>query len=155
MKRVVVESPLAGLKKTQCKYCGCVSNGSDFCTAADGYCEVGPYGPTDFKKAIRYAQLCVLDCLRRGEAPFASHLLYTQVLDDRELKERDIGIWSGFAWAELADVCAVYQDFGVSDGMQMGAQRAARIGVEVVYRNLPADLMARVGEDPSTWETMR
>lgn len=121
MKRVVVESPLAG----------------------------------DFKRNIRYAQLCLLDCLQRGEAPFASHLLYPQVLDDRELRERDTGIWAGFAWAELADVCAVYQDLGVSGGMLMGAQRSARIGVEVVYRNLPPHLLARVGEDPALWETLK
>jgi hypothetical protein len=40
----------------------------------------------DLRRNIRYAQLCVLDCLQRGEAPFASHLLYTQVLDDGILR---------------------------------------------------------------------
>ena len=33
---------------------------------------------------IHYARACMADCLARGEAPFASHLLYTQpgILDD-------------------------------------------------------------------------
>ena len=42
----------------------------------------------------RYARACMADCLRRGEAPYASHLLYTQpgVLDDLVPEQREIGI---------------------------------------------------------------
>lgn len=38
----------------------------------------------DIQKNIEYARKCMADCLKRGEAPFASHLLYTQdgILDD-------------------------------------------------------------------------
>ena len=37
-----------------------------------------------------YARLAIRDCLKRGEAPFASHLLYTldSVLDDTDPAER-------------------------------------------------------------------
>lgn len=39
---------------------------------------------------VTYARACMRDCLKRGEAPFASHLLYTQpgVLDDLVPNER-------------------------------------------------------------------
>ena len=33
---------------------------------------------------IQYAMLAVRDSLSRGEAPYASHLFYTQMLDDND-----------------------------------------------------------------------
>lgn len=41
----------------------------------------------DIERNMRYLRACLADCLRRGEAPFASHAIYTQpgVLDDSEL----------------------------------------------------------------------
>ena len=38
----------------------------------------------DIEANLSYARACMRDCFERGEAPFASHLLYTQmgVLDD-------------------------------------------------------------------------
>ena len=43
---------------------------------------------------IKYARACLRDSLRRGECPFASHLLYTQtgVLRDKVPEERKLGI---------------------------------------------------------------
>lgn len=67
----------------------------------------------DFVRNQRYARWCMLDCFTRGEAPFVSHLLYTQVLDDREPAHREMGIEAGFAWAEgvqrvfYLDLCPV------------------------------------------------
>ncbi|MFH1358598.1 MAG: hypothetical protein ABIH37_01790, partial [archaeon] len=47
----------------------------------------------DVKKNIKYAKLCMKDCFKRGEYPFASHLLYTQdeILDDTNPEERKLG----------------------------------------------------------------
>lgn len=125
MKRVVIESPLKA--------------------------------PTAYghRRNIRYAQLCLLDCLRRGEAPYASHLLYTQVLDDRDPKLRERGIRAGFIWGEFAEVCAVYEDLGVSAGMERGTARAESFGVVVERRKLPPELLARLDEDPAMWETIK
>src|SRR5690606_24498929 len=36
----------------------------------------------DVERNTEYARSCLLDSLRRGEAPIASHLLHTQVLED-------------------------------------------------------------------------
>lgn len=96
----------------------------------------------DFAKNIRYARLCGLDCIRRGEAPYASHLLMTQFLDDALPEERKVGMEAGFAWGALGDLVAVYEDLGVSGGMKMGIDNAVRRGQAIEYRRLPADLLA-------------
>ncbi|AGZ17749.1 hypothetical protein HOR54_gp36 [Vibrio phage Vp670] len=71
---------------------------------------------------VEYAQRCMHDALLRGEAPYASHLLYTQpnVLDDSVPEERKLGIEAGFAWKHQAGVLTVfYTDCGWSQGMRM------------------------------------
>jgi len=86
----------------------------------------------------RYARACLHDCLRRGEAPFASHLLYTQpgVLRDGVSIERQHGINAGLAWAELAQASVIYTDRGISAGMLIGIKHAEQIGRPVEYRSL-------------------
>ena len=86
----------------------------------------------------RYARAALRDCLKRGEAPLASHLLYTQpgVLDDTDPDERELGINAGLAWGRAADVTVVYTDRGVSAGMREGIRRAAAEGRHVEYRTI-------------------
>ena len=50
------------------------------------------------KSNIAYAQQCMGDSLKRGEAPFASHLLYTQILDDTIPQQRMMGMQRAFEW---------------------------------------------------------
>ena len=52
----------------------------------------------DIQRNIKYARECLKDSIKRGEAPIASHLLYTQVLDDNIPEERQHGIDAGLAW---------------------------------------------------------
>ncbi len=93
----------------------------------------------DVKKNIRYARAAMRDCLLRGEAPYASHLLYTQegVLNDDVPEEREHGIQAGFAWRQAAQATVVYQDLGISRGMQYGIDHAKEQGSEIEYRSLP------------------
>lgn len=86
---------------------------------------------------ISYAMDCLRDCLKRNEAPFASHLLYTMVLDDHEPTERHLGIEAGLAWGAVADATVVYTDRGISEGMQKGIARAEAEGRPVEFRTLP------------------
>ena len=74
----------------------------------------------------------------RGEAPFASHLLYTQdeVLDDAIAEEREAGISAGFAYLQVAQRTVVYIDHGISNGMRQGIEYAKTHGIEVEYRLL-------------------
>lgn len=86
---------------------------------------------------IEYARKCMRDCLLRGEAPIASHLLYTQdgILDDLIPEERTLGIEAGLIWGELAEKTVVYTDRGISQGMEYGIQKAIELGRPIVYRS--------------------
>lgn len=92
----------------------------------------------DVERNQHYARLCLHDCLIRGEAPFASHLLYTQesVLDDNISDERTLGINAGLEWGAVADATVVYTDLGISGGMRLGIKRAEEVGRPVEHRAL-------------------
>jgi hypothetical protein len=98
-----------------------------------------PYGARWFWQRWlnrRYARACMLDALRRQEAPMASHLLYTQVLSDQNPQQRAWGIDAGLAWLAGADATVVYTDRGISAGMRQGIAAAERKGMPVTYRSL-------------------
>lgn len=86
----------------------------------------------------RYARQCLRDCLSRGEAPLASHLLYTQegVLDDSDPDERLQGMAAGFAWTRVAEAVVVYTDRGISGGMHAGIEAAREHGIPVEFRSI-------------------
>lgn len=92
----------------------------------------------DVEANLIYARRCVRDSLSRGEAPIASHLLYTQpgVLDDAVLAERSWGIEAGLAWVTVADATVVYVDRGASLGMCYGIEHAKDAGRPVEYRRI-------------------
>lgn len=90
----------------------------------------------DVDRNTRYLRACMRDSLARGEAPFASHMLYTGVLDDQAQDERDLGIACGLAWGRWASASIVYEDFGISGGMKIGIERATSEGRVVEYRRL-------------------
>lgn len=96
-----------------------------------------PYGG-NVARNVAYARAALRDALRRGEAPIASHLLYTQpgVLDDDVPIEREMGINAGLAWGRVAEATVVYDDYGISHGMLEGVARAEREGRPVEYRRL-------------------
>jgi hypothetical protein len=104
VKRVIIESPLAG----------------------------------DFKRNKAYARACMRDSLQRGEAPFASHLLYDQpgILDDTIPEERELGIAAGFAWAE-GQPRVFYHDLCFSSGMLRALVWASNHCQPVEFRTLP------------------
>jgi hypothetical protein len=108
MKLVVIESPLSGIDREA------------------------------IEKNKDYAKKAMLDSLRRGEAPYASHLLFDQpgLLDDLEPKERNLGMHAGFAWGKKAALVAVYTDLGISIGMRLGIERATLQGQKIEYRSL-------------------
>lgn len=99
MRRVIIESPYSG--KT----------------------------PEELSRNIVYARRCLVDAIHRGEAPLASHLLYTQpgVLDDDVASERNMGIFAGLTWTRVADTVVAYVDLGVSEGMTRGLDHARRV----------------------------
>lgn len=92
----------------------------------------------DPEDMTRYARKCVRDSVLRGEAPIASHILFTQpgILDDTIPVERQMGIDAGHAWLPVANLVAVYTDYGLSNGMKLGIERAHKAGKEVEYRQI-------------------
>jgi hypothetical protein len=90
----------------------------------------------DVKLNLRYLRACMRDCLLRGEAPIASHALYTQpgVLDDDNPEDRKLGMGAGWAWHSVADAVIMYMDRGVSKGMELGAAHARELGIPIEER---------------------
>ena len=93
----------------------------------------------DVAENERYARAALRDSLLRGEAPIASHLLYTQpgVLDDLVPAERQQGIDAGLAWGDAAELTAVYIDRGMSRGMEYGIANAEHAGRPIEFRAVP------------------
>lgn len=102
-----------------------------------------PFGdpdPSIVRRNIRYLRRCLRDSLLRGEAPYASHAIYTLpgVLDDNDPAERRLGMDAGFAWGLAAERVVVYSDLGISGGMAEGIALASCRGIPVEYREIGA-----------------
>ena len=96
-----------------------------------------PYAATPGRTVhqnVEYARAAMRHSLYMREAPFASHLLYTQSLDDTVPPERAMGIEAGLVWGLVADLVAVYCDHGLSKGMRLGIAAALERDTRVVYR---------------------
>ena len=96
----------------------------------------------DTARNVTYARRAIRDCLERGEARIASHLLFTQpgILRDEIAEERALGIEAGLVWMEVAQMVAFYCDYGFSNGMKDALEVAKRRGCAIVHR--------RIGENP-------
>jgi len=90
----------------------------------------------DMETHIEYAKRCLKHSLDKGEVPFASHLIYTQVLDDTDPPQRKLGMEAGFEILKRSDYSVVYQDYGISGGMKAGIELAESLGHEIIYRTI-------------------
>jgi hypothetical protein len=98
-------------------------------------CVESPFGG-DVALNVQYADACMYDSFTRGEAPFLGHLLYTRVLDDALSPDRTRGVNAHLAWLRRSDYVAVYVDLGVSPGMQLAIDLAAKLGLPCPRRTL-------------------
>lgn len=89
-----------------------------------------------YVKCAGYAQDCMMDSIKRGESPMASHLLYTQCLDDAVPEERKLGIEAGHKFIDVCDFMVVYIDHGISEGMKQGIAKAKKLGKRIEYRRI-------------------
>lgn len=85
-----------------------------------------------------YLDACIADCIRRGEAPFASHKMYPGALNNDSPAERALGMKAGATWALVAPMHAVYIDRGITPGMASGINAAMQHGKVVEYRSINA-----------------
>ncbi len=96
--------------------------------------------PEGYEKNRQYARACMADSFARGEAPFASHLMYDQpgILDDTKPDERELGIKAGLEWGLVAQARVFYLDLGMSGGMHLGLLAAEELGQRIISRVLGA-----------------
>lgn len=93
----------------------------------------------DIKRNVDYAIQCMHDSLRRGEAPFLSHLLYTRELEghvEDKPRKRAESMDAAFQWTDVCDYVVVYTDYGISEGMTEGIARAMKAKKVVSFRQL-------------------
>jgi hypothetical protein len=100
---------------------------------------VSPFGGTSEEKTrhLQYARRCARHCMDLGEAPFGSHLIYTQLLNDDFVPHRKKGTSAGLAWASLAPRAVVYTDLGITKGMQDEIRHMESQNKPVCKRTLP------------------
>lgn len=96
-----------------------------------------PYRAKDgviFSRSEVYLDRCILDCLSRGESPYASHAICTRVWDDANPAEREAGILAGYPWHLVADAVVFYADYGWSEGMGAALKHAQEHGCSMETR---------------------
>jgi hypothetical protein len=100
----------------------------------------------DIEANVEYARAAMRDSLNKGEAPIASHLLYTQpgVLRDDVPEEREWGINAGFAWRHVADLAVFYVDRNWSGGMLAARRLYLDEGFPFEVRTLDGDILESV-----------
>lgn len=99
-----------------------------------------PYTATTAKVLIRnqnYLKACIRDSIARCEAPFAGHFFYTQFLNDRDPRDRRLGMLLARSWLSTAALVAVYVDLGISPGMKQGIRLASVFSVPTEERSIP------------------
>lgn len=90
----------------------------------------------DMEANAGYARRACMDCLRRQEVPYASHLFFPQILDEMKPEERELGLTAGYAmWRDAAKV-VFYIDRGMSPGMERARVRASELGLGFECRYL-------------------
>lgn len=84
----------------------------------------------NYYRAIDYCRYEI----ESGNAPFAPHVIYHDVLDEET--ERDDGIQCGICWLERSDELHVWGD-RITSGMAQEIMYAESINIPVVYMGEP------------------
>lgn len=84
----------------------------------------------DVEQNLQFARQACRYAIAQGVTPFAPHLLYTQMLDDKSPEERQLGIDMGNRMLELCDELWLCGDH-VSPGMEGEKELAERMGIPV------------------------
>ncbi len=93
----------------------------------------------DIERNTLYARFCMRDSIvNHNEAPFASHLLYTQpfILHEDIPEERELGISTGLEFTKATEKTVMYVDLGITKGMEQAMYNAERNGIIVEKRKL-------------------
>lgn len=96
----------------------------------------------EIERNVTYARRAIKDCLKLGESPIASHLLFTQegILNDLDPAERALGIAAGIAWRKVCDYAVFYEDYGYSAGMLEAFKLYNAEGIPTHFRQIGRNL---------------
>ena len=83
-----------------------------------------------------YLERCILDCIKRGESPYASHKMLTDALDDSIPEQRTTGIEAGYIYAARSDKIAFYIDYGTSHGMKLAENKYKLFSLPYEFREI-------------------
>lgn len=87
-----------------------------------------------------YLEKCLLDCIKRGETPYASHKQLTDCLVDSDPEQRAIGISAGISMAIFivrhGGKPAFYVDLGWSGGMTQARDYYDSLGIGYELRRI-------------------
>lgn len=87
--------------------------------------------PANTEAAVR----CCRQVIQEGRMPIASHLLYPQMLNDSDPKERELGLDFGLALLACCDEVWVFGK--PSSGMEQEIAEAKRLNKPIQYREVP------------------
>lgn len=91
----------------------------------------------DIEANIAAAIRCCQYVIKIGGMPIASHLLYPQMLNDKDLRQREMGLAFGLELLDLCDEVWVFSDeTGLSTGMRAEEAEAKRRGKPIRYYRL-------------------
>lgn len=93
------------------------------------YMAASPYAG-DIEKNTEFAKRACRHVMNEGHAFFAPHLLYTQILNDANPRERQAGLAMGLAVLPHCDELWCYGE-RISHGMLLEIQEADRLGIPV------------------------
>ena len=92
--------------------------------------------PALMTRYLNYSKKCIKDSFNRTEAPFLSHILYSGSLNFKVQNEKEIGFVSHASWLVVADLIAVYIDYGITPEMQVAINIAKIRSKKVEYRSI-------------------
>jgi hypothetical protein len=88
--------------------------------------------PAEVEQNILVARAICRRAAEMGYAPFAPHLLYTQITDEASPEERELGILMGLAWMPCCDEVWSYPIGQTTPGMLRELAEARRLGKRIV-----------------------
>ncbi len=114
----------------------------------------------DVEHNLDFARQACLNAMAQGATPFASHLLYPQMLDDGDPAQRELGMRMGDQILGLCDELWLCGDV-VSPGMARERELAKELDIpvrsvsmeEILYRP-PDDLRWEDGQEPPPGPSM-
>lgn len=85
------------------------------------------------QRNIKYAKAIAREVALAGGAPYVPHLYLTEILDDKNRRERELGIKSGLAFLDDCDEVVVGAYYGISDGMRTEINYAKLIDKKIKF----------------------